>query len=320
MSAKNPISFTKKVKDESAKAERTPKEKRALLSAFARLNGYLSVGSDSFELASDSSATAKCIYSYLRDLYGVSARFAYTRSSGFLKQIVYHILIDKDAKKILDDLEVDYFFASKPKEVISTSEEVAAYLTGAFLASGSVNDPHSRSYHLEITLNDETYAHFLMKVWNHFPAREFHAKVGKRRKQYLVYLKRGEEISDFLILLKAKEQCFAFEDVRMGKDLSNNTNRLSNLDASNYERSQKAGEKQASICAFFLEKYGFDVLDKDNPKMAALIQLRISHPDASLTELATLLSEELNTSISKSNVNHLFRALRARYALEKNNG
>lgn len=320
MSGKKPVSFAEKVKEESAKAERSQIEKRSLLSAFARLNGSLSIGSDSLELHSENSAIAKCVYGYAHDLYGASARFAYTRSSGFLKRIVYHVIIDEGAQKILDDLEVDYFSLPKPREVVSSNEAIAAYLSGAFLASGSVNDPHSRSYHLEITTGDEGYARFLMKLWNRFSAREFHAKVGKRRKQFLVYLKRGEEISDFLILLKAKEQCFAFEDVRMGKDLANITNRLGNLDSVNYARSQKSGARQAAICEYFLKKDGFERIEKQNPKAATLMKMRLANPDASLSELSSLLSEELNTSISKSNVNHLFRAIEARYKEETNNG
>jgi DNA-binding transcriptional regulator WhiA len=56
---------------------------------------------------------------------------------------------------------------------------------------------------------------------------------------------------------------------------------------------------------------GFDRID--NPKLKALMQLRLSHPDATLEELRGFLSEELNTSISKSNVNHLFRYLDQEY-------
>ena len=48
-----------------------------------------------------------------------------------------------------------------------------------------------------------------------------------------------------------------------------------------------------------------------NPKLLALMELRLKHPDSSLDELSKLLSEELNTEISKSNVNHLLRYVHA---------
>jgi DNA-binding protein WhiA len=53
-----------------------------------------------------------------------------------------------------------------------------------------------------------------------------------------------------------------------------------------------------------------------NLKLRALMELRLAHPDASLEELAELLSEELASSVSKSNVNHLFRSLHNLYLEE----
>ena len=50
------------------------------------------------------------------------------------------------------------------------------------------------------------------------------------------------------------------------------------------------------------------------------MRLRLDHQDATLEELAKLLSEELNTTISKSNVNHLFRNLNYEYRKAKRNG
>ena len=46
------------------------------------------------------------------------------------------------------------------------------------------------------------------------------------------------------------------------------------------------------------------------------MDLRVNNPDASLEELAVMLSEELATTISKSNVNHLFRYFHALYEKE----
>nr|MCR5514183.1 DNA-binding protein WhiA [Bacilli bacterium] len=49
------------------------------------------------------------------------------------------------------------------------------------------------------------------------------------------------------------------------------------------------------------------------------MELRVKNPDASLDELSKLLSEELNTEISKSNVNHLLRYVHT-HAEELRNG
>lgn len=319
MATHESISFARLVKEESAKAERSVSEKKALLSSFVRINGYLRIRGkqEGLELSSENSAIAKCVYQYLHELYGVDVRFAYTRSAGFLKRMVYHVIVDDEAGKILEDLEVDFFNPEKPKNVISSSEEVAAYLTGAFLAGGSVNNPASRSYHLEICVKDEGFAKFLLKIWSKYQPHPFSCKLSKRRNQFVLYLKRGDEISDFLVLMGAKDQCLAFEDVRISRDFSSIGNRLSNLDTANYGRVVLASKRQIDEINYLFEKEGKENIS--NPKLLALMELRVKNPDASLDELSKLLSEELNTEISKSNVNHLLRYVHA-HAEELRNG
>ena len=319
MAAHESISFARLVKEESAKAERSVSEKKALLSSFVRINGYLRIRGkqEGLELSSENSAIAKCVYQYLHELYGVDVRFAYTRSAGFLKRMVYHVIVDDEAGKILEDLEVDFFNPEKPKNVISSSEEVAAYLTGAFLAGGSVNNPASRSYHLEICVKDEGFAKFLLKIWSKYQPHPFSCKLSKRRNQFVLYLKRGDEISDFLVLMGAKDQCLAFEDVRISRDFSSIGNRLSNLDTANYARVVLASKRQIEEINYLFEKEGKENIS--NPKLLALMELRVKNPDASLDELSKLLSEELNTEISKSNVNHLLRYVHT-HAEELRNG
>lgn len=319
MAAHESISFARLVKEESAKAERSVSEKKALLSSFVRINGYLRIRGkqEGLELSSENSAIAKCVYQYLHELYGVDVRFAYTRSAGFLKRMVYHVIVDDEAGKILEDLEVDFFNPEKPKNVISSSEDVAAYLTGAFLAGGSVNNPASRSYHLEICVKDEGFAKFLLKIWSKYQPHPFSCKLSKRRNQFVLYLKRGDEISDFLVLMGAKDQCLAFEDVRISRDFSSIGNRLSNLDTANYGRVVLASKRQIEEINYLFEKEGKENIS--NPKLLALMELRVKNPDASLDELSKLLSEELNTEISKSNVNHLLRYVHT-HAEELRNG
>src|SRR5574344_1580912 len=140
---KKPISFALLAKEEAAKAERSDEEKRALLSAFIRINGYLRLtkGEEGLELASESASIAKVIYQFLHELYGVEPHFAYTRSAGFLKRVVYHVLVGKEAEDILNDLQVDFFAPAFPKSLLSSSATVSGYLCGAFLAAVIMTHP-----------------------------------------------------------------------------------------------------------------------------------------------------------------------------------
>ncbi|OPZ32938.1 MAG: putative sporulation transcription regulator WhiA [Tenericutes bacterium ADurb.BinA155] len=72
-----------------------------------------------------------------------------------------------------------------------------------------------------------------------------------------------------------------------------------------------AGKRQKEEIQYFVNTIGWDRID--NPKLKALMKLRLDHEDATLDELADLLSEELTSSVSKSNINHLFRYLHSEY-------
>lgn len=309
------ISFAERVKEESARSLRSDEEKRSLLSSFIRLNGYLSIGEGNkrLDISSESSSIAKAIYQYIHDLYGVSARFAYTRSAGFLKRIVFHVLIEEEPEDILNDLGIDFFSIENPKNLVANAEQTIAYLTGAFLAKGSVNNPKSSSYHLEFSFSDQLFAKWIQRLLVHYQHRQFNAKIAERRNRYVVYIKRSDEISDLLILFKAKDSCLEFENVRVERDFSNVTNRLANLDAANYSKTAKSSEEQIKEINYFVARLGWDGIE--NEKLRTLMKLRLEHQDASLSELAHLLSNELNTTISRSNVNHLFRYLKEEYEI-----
>lgn len=312
--AERTVSFAREVKEEIASFPRDDVNKRALLSSFVKINGHirlLSGGKESLELSSEAAPIAKLLYEYLHSLYGVDVRFSYTRSPGFLKRVNYHVLVDNEAADICNDLQVDPLSEEMPKGPFVGDEQSASYLAGAFLAAGSVNDPRSTSYHLEISFTDEEYARWFLKMWGRLASHHFSPKMAERRKRWIVYLKKSEEIADFLIIIGAKESCLRFEDVRVNRDYANVTNRLQNLDEANMRKTLSSGERQLKEIAYFEEHGGISSFH--NEKLTILCSLRKKHPEASLDELAGSLSEELASSCSKSNVNHLFRFLDEEY-------
>ena len=115
----------------------------------------------------------------------------------------------------------------------------------------------------------------------------------------------------------AKDQCLVFEDVRISRDFSSIGNRLSNLDTANYGRVVSASKRQIEEINYIFKKEGKENIS--NPKLLACMELRVKNPDASLDELSKLLSSELNTEISKSNINHLLRYVHT-HAEELRNG
>lgn len=302
------ISFAMEAKEEIASHQFPEHVQRAVLSGFAKTNGSLRIssGEEELDLSSESAKTAKLLYLLAGNLYPGTPHFGYSRSTGRGKKTRYHVLIP-NAGKVLDDLKVD-FFSGKIDSAWTVDDEMSScYLSGCFLASGSVNDPISSNYHLEIAVSNEGYARWLSHLINRIMTHNFNAKFAKRRNQWIVYLKRSDQISEFLVLIGATEACLKFESVRIDRDEANIDNRLLNLDAANMGKTAAAGERQAKRIKRLVEAFGYEVFP--NEKSRILMRLRLENPDASLNDLAEMLSEEISSTVSKSNVNHLFRAM-----------
>lgn len=311
------LSFAMQAKEEIAAHQFPEALQRSLLSGFAKTNGSLRLGegNEELDLSSESAKVAKMLYLLASRRYKGAPHFAYSRSFGRGKKTRYHVLIP-NASEVLDDLHVDFLTGKIDPAVVADNEEASCYLSGAFLASGSVNDPSSSNYHLEIAVSSSSYAKWLSHLINKVLSRHFNSKVTSRRNQWIVYLKRSDQISEFLVLIGATEACLKFESVRIDREEVNIENRLMNLDAANMSKTLVTGRKQVKQIRYLVDRFGFDVFPSD--KAATLMQLRLDHPEASLGELAELLSEELSATVSKSNINHLFRSLEELYL--KNGG
>ena len=288
--------------------------KKSLLSAFARISGSLRLTSsaEELDLSTESAKIAKCLYLSASSLFEKQPRLSYSRGIGFRKKTKYHVLLP-EAGSTMNELEIDYFSSRIPSALVASDEQASSYLSGAFLAGGSVNSPESSNYHLEIAVNDPSYAKWLVHLITKAQDHHFSPKISKRRNQWIVYLKRAEQISEFLVLIGATSACLKFEDTRVNRDFANIGNRLTNLDKANMAKTLGAGARQKKEIEALLERFPPTHF---NPKERALMDLRVNNPDASLEELAVMLSEELATTISKSNVNHLFRYFHALYEKE----
>lgn len=174
-----------------------------------------------------------------------------------------------------------------------------AYLRGAFLAAGTVNNPEKR-YHFEITTSTEILAKEMRRLINHFI--DISAKVVERKKGYGVYLKSGEQIKDMLAIMGASQQFFKFDEVMMIKEFKAQTNRINNLDNANIDKAVKAAEKQINCIKKIQQKRGLDFL---SPKLREAAEIRIEHPEVGIEELGKLMDPPL----SKSGINNRLKRI-----------
>jgi len=198
----------------------------------------------------------------------------------------------------------DYDYLEEPVEKIVAKvrkkEEKIAFLRASFVVSGSINDPKSSEYHLEIFAEKTDEIIFIQKLMNEF---NLNAKITKRRKGYIVYLKNADSISDFMQLIGAINAVFKFEDIRIKKDFNNSINRIINCEIANEKKVVVSAENQLNDINLILKHYKHLKIDE---KILRIINLRKNNPNANLRELCEIYFEKHQEKLSKSGLNHRF--------------
>ena len=307
-------SFTSQVKEELVSNTYPSNDRlRALLSAYIRINGSLVFRHKRtlLQLNMENAKVGKFIYQNINDIYNTKAELIVKERKNLNKTKSYMIEIDDDSETIMDDLEISFLEGKISKNIVKNDDTISGYLAGAFLAAGSVNSPVTSNYHLEIALNSENYAKWLAKLFAKYKNSNIEPKITSRRDQFVLYFKKSDQISNFLIMIGAVSSCLEFEDVRADRDLNNSYNRLTNMDTANMKRTIETGLRQVEEIKLIDQLLGIDNLG--NIKEKELCHLRLENESASLQELADMMSERFKKIITKSNINHLFRSIHEFY-------
>ena len=298
------MSFTTNIKNEISKENVDMIASRAELSAILR-NSYNKT-TNSLDLVLENSTVCKHIYSLFKELYNVNIKTEY-KTTKFSKNRLYTLVVPNN-EEILKDLSViddNNNYLSVPKSYITFCEdEKRAYLKGLFLVAGSINDPKTSMYHLEFFIDYREEAEFISSLLNQF---YLNSKIIKREKNYTVYIKEAEKISDFLRVIKAFSAVMYFEDIRIYRDHKNMTNRLNNCEQANIEKTLFYSAKQVEDINLIIEKIGMDAVPE---KLEEVMKYRLKYPETSLQELSEIINLETGKNITKSGLNHRFRKIK----------
>ena len=153
------------------------------------------------------------------------------------KQTFYSCVISNCAKIIIEDLGILDPVPYNKEEIMDNPNLIVAYLRGAFLAKGSVNDPVTSNYHLEIVTDKESEALFIQRIMNYY---EINARIAKRKNSLIVYIKEKDTIIDFLRRLGANVTMNEFENIVIKRSLAADVNRLLNIDVANQQKTNNA--------------------------------------------------------------------------------
>lgn len=191
------------------------------------------------------------------------------------------------------DLSIDI------SQLLKKPEDKRAFLRGAFIEAGTVSDPE-KEYHFEISAPDEAAADIVKGVMESF---DIYPKSFKRRDDHIiVYVKGHEEISLILNIISAHVAMMNFENVRIERELKGAVNRRLNCDTANINKSVSASMKQIEDIELIRDTIGLDELDDG---LKDICQVRLSNPDATISEIAEMLTPK----VGKSGANHRFRKI-----------
>ena len=305
------ISFTNEIKNEiTANINLDTEMKRSLLAAFIRVTGTIKFKNKNeyLILRTENAKVAKFIYSLIKDLYeDVVVSFSFRKTMKFYKATEYLVNIINGGTTIFSSLDINLLESKINQELINKEDKIRGFLMGLFLACGSCNSPKTSNYHFEFYVSDENLAKNILKIINKIKSSQFDFKLTKRRNNFVIYLKKSDQISGFLAFLDASTCCIKFEDVRVSRDYSNINNRLIICDQYNYKKSIDKANVQIEQIKLIDKHLGIDNII--NEKVQLLCKLRLKDPEASYADLSSMMSEELNIPVSKSNIGHLFRKI-----------
>lgn len=249
--------------------------------------------------------------SFEKDGYGSCILKLHTENDGVARKCftllgkTFNISTDIAIRRNTAKGSCSYYIRAKGEELLAVENVIVqavcckrAYIRGAFIASGSMSDP-DKSYHFEIVCGTLKQAEYLRNMINSF---EMDAKIVKRKKSYVVYLKEGSQIVDVLNIMEAHVALLELENVRIMKEMRNTVNRKVNCETANINKTVSASVRQMEDIIYIRDNIGFDKLP-DGLKDVALTRLK--YPDATLKELGGLLENP----IGKSGVNHRLRKL-----------
>ena len=131
---------------------------------------------------------------------------------------------------------------------------------------------------------------------------DLEAKIVKRKRYYIVYIKEGSQIVDILNVMEAPVALMELENIRILKDMRNSVNRQVNCETANINKTVSAAVKQIEDIEYIRDTIGLENLPENLEEIA---RERVERPEATLKELG----EALDPPVGKSGVNHRLRKL-----------
>ncbi|GAB6138022.1 DNA-binding protein WhiA [Halanaerobaculum tunisiense] len=300
------MSFTDEVKHEVIRKDNSNRCCHlAELAALIKSEGSLKIVNQqlALKLVSQQAVVARKLYNLLQERFDFITEII-VRKKMYLNKDNYYIIkvaSQPGVKELLVDcglIDKSYQLNYQIKEEFKEKECCRqAYLKGLFLATGSLTHPE-KEYHLELSIDYQEYAVELKDFFTQF---EIDIKLRQRNDNYLLYLKKADDIIKVLNLIGAHSALLQFENARVHKKVRNRVNRLVNCETANLNKTVAAAQRQLEHIELIDQLKGLEELPASLQEIA---DLRRENPYSSLKELGEMLE------LTKSGVNHRFRRIK----------
>lgn len=299
------MSFSFDVKEDILKLNMDSSSHLTELESWLRLAGEIHLNPIRLVFSSSNLRIIRYYISILKQFYSNTSFEITSKQQKKLNQkTIYSCSIENTAETIIEDLSLLEPVSIHKDEILFTENLTRAYLRGAFLAKGSVNDPITSNYHLEITVEKEVEALFIQRLMNVFG---LNARIAKRRNHLIIYIKEKDRIVEFLRRIGANVTMNEFENVIIRRELSANVNRALNTDIANQQKTNRSSLEQMEYISYLEYNYPLERLDS---KLLMVMKVRKENQEASLNELVDIINDRFNENITKSGLNHRFRKIK----------
>ena len=261
---------------------------RAELAALLRIGSVQVEGRRDF--SSFNAAACRKVVTLVKKLYpDARTEIAAVRTKKLRKTMKYFVRIffAGSIENFLKNLDA--------KELTSRTRYKVAFLRGAFLARGSVNRPEVRGYRIEIVSPSEIEMQFVKKI---FSALDFVTKIYLRRENFVVYMKEGDSVCDFLGMIGAENAVERFEVARNLKEVRMQVNRIVNLETAGLNHAIEVAQRQLEDIRF-LQSRKIPV----RKILQEAMNLRLNFPELPVGELAKKIF------ITREALNHRFKLI-----------
>lgn len=246
----------------------------------------------------------KILLPLLKSRYKVLTGMSYKDEVGLQNRRFYYLEIVDNAEEIISDYKlIPFIHLSRKDDIISKDCCKGSFLRGLFIAKGSINDPRKNCYHLEFTSSKENVIKLCSRLLS---LKKIEYSICERRNNYVLYIKKSEDISSTLALIGAKSGVFYFEDQRILRDMHNMANRQMNCDIANEKKCLSNCDAQLHAIEYIRNTGHFE---KMSLRLQTIARLREEYPDSSYDELSYYSDNLFGKQLTKSGITHCLRDL-----------